>query len=568
MRRILVVFLASLGVLFLLLIVLFGALGWWAYRELAVAAPPPLPERIILDVDLRGTLEEEIEPSPLRLLEHAPRPDLTGTLEALAAAREDPRVVGLLARIDATSHGLATAQELRQAIARFRAAGKFAVAHAQSFGELGAGNEGYYLASAFEEIALQPSGIVGITGLLIEVPYLRGLLDRLGIAAEVEKRAEYKTVFESFTEYGPTPANREMLESLLDDLYAQLAAGIAEGRRLAPGEASRIIGGGPYTAREALELGLIDRIAHLDEYRDSLRTRTGGEAEFVSLLDYLQRAGEREQGVRIAYVRASGLIRPGSGNFERGIFADDLADALRDAAEDEKVRAVLLRIDSGGGSATASETIARALAQLRTAGKPVVVSMGNAAASGAYWLVAAADRLLAEPATLTGSIGVVAARPVLAGLWSKLDVNWFALARGRHAGMYAISRGYSAEERARVAALLDDLYGRFLEVVAEGRGLPADKVARIARGRVWTGRQALELGLVDGLGGLEEAKAALRELLDLPADARLELVPFPPPRGPVSWIASRLRRWTAARPGPDFAWLEGPLLLAPPLLLR
>ena len=569
MRRLLVGCLASLGLLFLLLLLVLAGVAYWALRELEVADefPAELPATVVLELDLRGRLEDRIDPSPLALVLEEDRPDLSATLLALERAAADPRVAGLIARIDATDHGLATVQELRTAVLRFRAAGKFALAHAESLGDLGGGSEGYYLATAFEDIALQPTGTLGLVGLLVELPYLGGLLERLGVEAEVEQRAEYKTSFEIFTRTEPSPAAREMVASIADELFAQMVAGMAEGRGLGEAAMRDLIDEGPYTAREALALGLVDRLEDYGAARARARSRAGDGAGLVALADYLEELPEPDsEAVAVAFIRAAGLVQPGSGGFGDGIYADSLVAALEQAAEDPDVRGVLLRLESGGGAASASEAVRAAIARVREAGKPVVVSLQNDGASGAYWMAVAADRILAQPATLTGSIGVVAARPVLVELWQKLGVRWYSEARGENAGMLSLAGRYDVKERARVAAIMDSLYVRFIEVVAEGRGLSPEAVLSAARGRVWTGSLALARGLVDRLGGLYEAKEELRRLLDLPPGAELRLVPYPEPEGLLGWL-SRL----AGAPGAGadlLGLLEQPLLLAPVIRIR
>jgi protease IV len=449
--------------------------------------------------------------------------------------------------VDEDVGGLAVAQELRQAVGRLRAAGRFAVAHADTFGELGPGNEGYYLAASFERVELQPGGLVGLTGVAAEVPSLGRFLAGLGVGFEVERRERFKTAAEPFTEAEISPANREMLEAVVGRISGQLARGIAGDRGLEPGAATALLGGGPYAAGEARAARLVDEVRHYDEARGAALARAGGGAEAVSIEAYWraarpdpEEAGE-EGATRVALVRGVGTIRRGDGGLGREIAADELAGALADAVEDRGIRAVLLRLDTGGGSAVASETVARQVRRAVAAGKPVVVSMGNAAASGGYWIAAEASRIVAQPATLTGSIGVVAGKPVLAGLWERLGVGWAQVgAADGNAGMWSVNRPFPPEARARVSALVDAVYADFKDHVARGRKLDRARVDEIAQGRVWTGEEAVALGLADRLGGLHEAQAAVREALGLPADAPLALAPFPAPRSTLGQVADLL----------------------------
>jgi protease-4 len=567
LRRLLVGLLATIGALTLLLAVALAVGGWWLVQQLERARG--LPESILLVADLREGLDDRL-PDPLARLRLEPRLGLSEAVLALDRASRDPRVKGLVARLGDGAQGYATIQELRAAIGRFRAAGgRSTVAFADSFGELGPGNQPYLLATAFERIRLQPVGLVGLTGLMAEVPFAKALLDDLGVSLSIGKREQYKTAFDSLTETGLTPANREMLEELLASLAGQLAGGIAEGRGLAEGRVRAIIDGGPYDAAEAVELGLVDDLAYWDEVLAEAKAATDGET--VPLAAYAA-ATEPEEGAGtpVALVRASGPIFRGEGQFG-GIAADSLAEALGDAVEDVEVAAILLRLDSPGGSAVASETVARQIRRSVAAGKPVIVSMGNTAASGGYWIAKDATTILAQPATLTGSIGVIGGKPVLAGLWEELKISWARLPTAANADMWSNQSDYSPAGRARLEGLLDAIYQSFKAGVAEGRKLPPETVERIAKGRVWSGREAVELGLVDELGGLLEAQAAVRMAVGLDPAAALDLRPFPKPRSPFAEALELLRgevggllgfmRGTAALLGPGVARM-------PPLQLR
>lgn len=537
MRRFLVGFLATIGALTILALLAAGGFGWWAASR--VLGPSALPEKIVLRVDLRESIGEVAGAPRLGPAGVGSPPTVTEVVLALDRARRDPRVRGLVGVVGDTAHGLAVARELRQAIDRFRASGRFAIAWSDSFAELGSAIEGYYIASAFDEVALQPVGAVGLTGLLIEAPFLRTLLDRVGIEPAVSRRAEYKTAFESFTEPFPTAANKEMLESLADSLHGTLVTEIAASRRLEPSRASDLVGGGPYDAEEARTLGLVDRLAYRDEIERDARDRAGEGAELVDLEWYERAIADERAETVVALVRAAGLIVRGSGELGSTIAGDSLAEALTDAIEASDVRAILLRIDSPGGSAVASETVAREVRRAAAAGKPVVVSMGNRAASGGYWIAADAARIVAQPTTLTGSIGVLAGKPVLAGAWERLGVNWARIERGERAALWSVNVPFDSAGQARVERLLDSLYETFKRGVARGRGLSLEQVEEVARGRVWTGAQAREIGLVDRVGGLDEALDEIRALLALPPDTPLRLRPVPDER-PFWRLARRL----------------------------
>lgn len=562
-RRILVGLLATIGA-FVVLAAIAGGFFVWRMAEQRYE----LPGRILLLADWRSTLSETAGPPDLLDLEFRPAPTVTETVLALDTAAKDPRVAGLLVRLAETEHGFAVAQELREAVLRFRAAGKFAIAEADTFGELASGNEGYYIASAFDSIELQPGGLVGLTGIAVQVPLARDLLASLGIRMEVLRRAEYKSAFESLTDSQLSGHNREQLEALLDMLSDQLARGIGEQRKLNGSDVRELIDRAPLTADEARSAGLIDELRYRDQTLHAALGRAGPDAATVSLDDYLAAGGSPDPAsARVALIRAAGLIRRGDGPLGSEIAADELAETLEDIAGDRSVNAVLLRLDSGGGSAVASETIRRALLEVRAAGKPVIVSMGNTAASGAYWLAMGADWIVAQPATITGSIGVIAGKPVLEEAWRKLGVNWAEISRGANAGEWSINRPFSDAARARVDALVGWLYDRFTTLVAEARDLPQERVRQIARGRVWAGEMAVRLGLVDELGGVDEALAAIRRSLNLPPDATLAIATRPVERNPLRAFLRSLSP-LAAQLRTLLSFAQAPVALAPALVLR
>ena len=533
MRRFIVGFLATLGAIALIVVGALGGSVWWLMRS--YGAPEPLPETMVLTLDLGEPLSEARSSDPLATLGRQRPLEVAELVLALERAGDDPRVAGLVARLDATSHGFAVAEEVREAVQAFARNGKPAIAWADSFGELGPGNEGYFIATAFDSIHLQPGGMLGLTGLIAEVPFIVPLLDRLGIEAQLTRRSAYKTAFDSVLEPGLTDANREMLNDLLDGLFATLVGGIAEGRGQPPEAIERLIDTGPLLASEALDAGLVDSLAFRDEVLDQALDAAGPDAELVGLDTYARRtarATDDAAEATIALVVGQGAIQRGSAGLDQLIGADDLAEQLAEAREDEDIDAVVLRLDTGGGSAVASETIAREVALLREAGKPLVVSMSNAAASGGYWIAMGASHIVARPTTLTGSIGVIAGKPVLAEAWDLLGVRWEAVERGRNAGFLSLNRPFDATGRDRLERSVDALYARFKEGVAAGRGLAPEAVEAIAQGRVWLGEQALGHGLVDELGGLPTARAAAIRLLNLPPDAPVELRRYPEPGPP------------------------------------
>ncbi|HYI72912.1 MAG TPA: signal peptide peptidase SppA [Skermanella sp.] len=522
------------------LVVVLVAAGGGYYAWRAWERKEPLPDAIVPDLDLDQPLEEHGAGGQLSDALFSRGDTLRDVVDALDRGSNDPRVKGVVARIGGDRLGTGKSQELRAAIQRFRASGRFAFAFSESFGELGPGDRSYYIASAFDRIWLQPVGLVGLTGLGASVPFARGALDELGVKPELRHREEYKSFMNTFTEHGFTEPHREMMEALVGDLHEQLVSGIAQGRGIDPAALRQLIDQGPFLDREALDAKLIDQVGYYDEVTQAAEERGGAASELLEISDYLDAAGRpHRSGPTIAVIYGTGTIQRGSNGVDplmggTSMGSDDVADAFRDASEDPDVRAILFRIDSGGGSAVASESIRRAVVRAKLAGKPVIVSMGEAAASGGYWIAMNADKIIAQPGTLTGSVGVVAGKMVTSDLWNRFGVEWGQISRGQNATMWSSLTPYSESESKRLDTILDDIYGAFVRNIAEARKLPAASVRDIAKGRVWTGAQAKALGLVDELGDMETALGFAREAAGLPRDAEVTLEPFPKPE--PEWV--------------------------------
>lgn len=492
---------------------------------------PPL----VLAIDLNRGAVDPPPATPIEKLTAAKRPALRHVLEAIEYAAGDARVRALLVRLGQPAADWATATELREAIATFRASGKPAIAHVESFGEFADANLAYLVASAFDEICLQPSGAVELTGVAREVPFLRGVLDKLGVEPQFDSRHEYKSAKDLFTETGFTEAHREAEDRLVASLHEVLIAAIAAGRGVDEAKARELVDGGPYLGAEAVRAGLVDRLCWRDEVVADVKRRAGKGAEIRTLAAYL--ATRRMRGGRgrptIALIHGVGAIRPGRsrplGPLGPMMGSDTVVAAFRQAVDDKRVKAILFRVNSPGGSAVASDSIWREVVRARAAGKPVVVSMGAVAASGGYWVSMAADRIVALPGTITGSIGVVVGKFVTSALRERLGLTAEAVERGERSRMHSNLRGFSDGEWERVDAFLDHIYDDFVTKVAEGRGLDREHVHEVARGRVWTGVDALGHGLVDRLGGYAEAAAAVREFLGLAPDAAVRYRRFPKP---------------------------------------
>jgi protease-4 len=503
---------------------------------------------LILELDLTDGIAEGQPADPLAALLTLRRTRLADVLDGLRRAAGDERVRALVVKVGGSRIGLAKIQELRAAIGDFRKSGKLAVAWSESFGDFLHGNLPYYLASGFDRIYLQPSGSLGLTGVAVEQVFLRNALDKLGIDFQSAKRHEFKSAADQLTEAGFTGPAREAAARLAESVTEQLAGAIAAGRGLSVEQAAELIARGPYLASRALEAGLVDGLMYRDEVYDQLRRDAGHDAMLLylqryqrtqSIGDLPRRLGSSVQSIApgqhercVALIYAHGAIRQGrsgrGGPGGGGMGSDTVAAALRAAAADENARAVVLRVNSPGGSYTASDVIWREVVRLRAAGKPVVVSMGDVAASGGYFISAPADVIVAQPGTITGSIGVIMGKPVLQELFERAGVTTDSITDGAGAAqatMFSSARPFSEAEWSRINAWLDAIYADFTAKVASGRRMPADRVHELARGRVWTGADAIDAGLADEAGGMREAAAIARKRAGLPDDAPVRVYP-------------------------------------------
>jgi protease-4 len=496
---------------------------------------------VILELDLSEGLGEERPADPVSALLSHRRMILADVLDGLRRARNDRRVKALIVKVGGRPIGLAMIQELRHAIEEFRDAGKQTVAWSESFGEFSAGNVPYYLATAFDTIYLQPSGDLGLTGLAMERRFFRGALDRLGVEFQVAKRHEYKSAAEQATETGFTRPAREAAERIAGSVTDQLAAAISERRRLAPERVRELIDQGPFLGTQALEAGLVDVLGYRDEVYSRVKRQVGQDAvlQFVGRYQRAHALAERARKLparlpaakerSVALIYATGPIRrgrSGRGPLSGGAMGSDtVSAAVRSAVADDQVRAIVLRVNSPGGSYVASDTIWREVVRARAAGKPVVVSMGDVAASGGYFISMAADAIVAQPGTVTGSIGVLSGKPVVSDALSRIGVTTDSVLEGAHSAMFSTSHPFTEDEWALVNNWLDHIYADFTGKVAQGRGLSAERVHELARGRVWTGADAKDNGLVDELGGLDRAAAIARSRAGLPMSAPLRGYP-------------------------------------------
>jgi len=488
----------------------------------------------VLKVDIGGDLAEDEEEQRFLGFLRRPADDYFSLIALLRWAREDPRLKAVFIRCEDLRVSWARVQGLRRGIERLRKAGKQVWVHLD-----GGGIREYYLASAADRVSLLPVGTLDITGLSSEVIFFLGALEKLGVVADVVQMGKYKAAGEMFTRRDMSAAHREMLESLVDDVYGQVVEGVAEGRNLDSGKVRETFDCGPFLAAEALRAGLVDELLYEDEAEARLLTGHD-EAAIIERQDYARRRSRevqqrvlKESHGSIGLLHIGGTIKAGEslpgpeGASASG--ASTLKAALKDLREREDIRAVLLRVTSPGGSGVGSDLIWREIVRTREQ-KPVVVSLGDVAASGGYYVAVAGTPVIAEAGTITGSIGVVAGKANLRGLYDHLGITKEVVQRGKHAALYSDYVPLGEEERGRIRMEAQQFYDDFVDKVATARKLTPEAVRSAAEGRVWTGRQAWTRGLVDELGGVEEALEAVKKLIGVPVGAPVALVRLPRPR--------------------------------------
>ncbi|HSA92306.1 MAG TPA: signal peptide peptidase SppA [Terriglobales bacterium] len=517
-------FVGSLVLVYLIVVV--AILGYRKYQE-------RIPGRVVLEVHLDTQMVEYVPDDPVARAMLRDRVVVRDVVDALDRASNDDRVVGLVAWIEAFPLSMAQAQEVRDAIERFRAKKKFAIAYSETFGEFGPANQAYYLATACDEIWLQPSGDLGLTGYMAEPMFLAGAFEKLGARFHGDQRYEYKNALNTYTEKKFTPAHRESLGKVVETWFNQLVRGIAQGRRLSEPDVRSLIDRGPFLGSEAVAAKLVDGVAYRDEVLAKVKQRAGESTPFLFLDKYLERAGRpHQEGKTIALIYGVGEVQRGENSYDP-IFgdirmgSDTVAAAFRAAVADKDVKAILFRVDSPGGSYVASDTIWREVVRARQAGKPVIVSMGFLAGSGGYFVAMPADKIVAQPGTVTASIGVLAGKLLTSGFWEKTGISWDELHFGQNATMWTGTHDYSPTEWARFQAALDRIYDDFTSKVADGRKMPKDEVLKIARGRIWSGEDAKALGLVDELGGFPKALELAKKAANIPESEEVKLKLFP-----------------------------------------
>jgi protease IV len=501
------------------LVLILALTVWAAWKSSRLRA------NSVLVIDAAGEIDEQRPLNILGALTGATVPVQHDYVDAIDSARSDPRITGLVVRIGPLDTGWAKLEEIRSHLLAFQRSGKPSICY---LGYDGIGNREYYLASACQQVWLVPTAPVNIRGMMAEALFFRGTLDKLKIIPEFYHIAEYKTAYNTLTEKKFTPPHREEVESVLRSIYRQYVNETAQARHMNPAQFEEQITRGPLLTSEAVENHVVDRLAYWDQVQDYFKSRD--HAWNPVSLDRYRSFVKNPSGQRIAVVYASGLIVSGhSGNSPASgilIGGDSVASDIRRARTDSSIKAIVLRVDSGGGSVVASEVIRREV-ELARGVKPVVVSMSDVAASGGYWIASPANKIVAEPNTITGSIGVLTGKLNLAGLYSLLGISTDYVATSDNATLFSDQQNFTPQQRAYIQKSLQDTYAQFTKGVAQGRGMTVERVDQIGKGREWSGAQAKELGLVDEIGGLDRAIAVAKQLAHIPPGQPVHIVRLP-----------------------------------------
>jgi len=551
----------GLTLLFTLLgVAVFVSIAGFVALYLLFGREPAVASNTTLVLQVGGDLAEVAPGDVVGYLRGVRTPTVRSVVDNLRKAKADSRIRAVLLKPAGFSSPFwGKVQEIRDAVLEFRKSGKPVYAYLE-YG----GDRDYYLATAAEKIFLMPSAPLDLTGVATYELFLRGTLDKIGAYPDLHHIGDYKTAINTLTQKGFTPAHKEMDESLNRDLYDQIVRGIADGRKKNDAEIRQRFDEGPFLPEDALHAGLIDDVAYEDQVNDKLqagerrRRVDGDEYARVSLTSV-----GLNRGPRVAVIYATGTITSGKSGFDpvngAVVGSDTLIEHIRQARRDSGVRAIVLRVDSPGGSAAASDAIWRELviAKNERADRPLVVSMSDLAASGGYYIAMPAQAIVAQPSTLTGSIGIFGGKVVTGGVYQKLGARIESTSVGRNAELDSPVRPYNPSELKKLNEQLQAFYDQFVEKVAESRHTTPEKIDAIAQGRVWTGRQAKENQLVDELGGLDRAIAIAKQRAKIPAETEVELVVYPARRSFYELLADQL-----SSPGEGIAvatWLNANL---------
>ena len=516
--------------IFLIFVMIGGLIGTAATKATQHAEGPAGAK--VLSLDLRQPIRDNGGEETLFGGQQA---SIVNIARALDRAKTDENVKGMFIRARMTGITPASAEELRASIIDFQTSGKFVIAHSQGFESTSV--LGYYAISAADEIWQQATSGFAVAGLASETAFYGGVFDHFDAKANFIQFHEYKNAANAYTQTNYTDAHRESTTSLLTSLYNSAVSAIAEDRGLTVEQVSSLLESAPHTAEAAQDAGLIDKLGYMKEAQDYIREKVGNDdIPFQDIVAYGPPA--QTAGPMIALIGGEGPVmmgksQDGSNPFNKGITmgGDTLTKAIDDAADDKRVKAIIFRVSTPGGSATASDQINAAILRAKDAGKPVIISMGQYAASGGYYVSAHADKILALPTTITGSIGVLGGKVSLENTYSKVGFNVERIAiGGDYLGVYSGDTAFTNSQRDKFYSQMEDVYVDFTELVADGRNLPIEDVREIAKGRVWTGEQAVDIGLVDELGGIMRAIEVTKELAEIKPETDIYLKTFPRPK--------------------------------------
>lgn len=529
----------------------------------SAAKPAPTPAQTVLELDLRDPLTDQDPVNPFASIGRRSM-SVMSVIETLDRAGKDGKVKAMLIRLPEGGMPPAAADELRLAVKKFRATGKSVIAHSQGLYPSGVVTSTYMLGAAANELWMQPGASLQVTGLATEDVFFKRFFDKYGVKADFQQRQEFKNAVNPYLYSDYTAPHREAQLSWMGSVYGTTLVNAATDRQQTPQALRTNLEAGPYLAEDAAKLKLIDKIGQVKEAETAILAKAGKDAELVEFEKYMRSNRDRAgDGPVIAVIEGEGAImtgRDGAANpfsSSSAMHSDDIAEALYDAIDDKDVKAIVFRVSSPGGSDTASEQILAAVRAAKAAKKPVVVSMGTYAASGGYWVSSEASAIVAHPTTLTGSIGVFGGKFALGPALERFGVDLRGVGVGsEYAAAFGMSSEMNQTQRAAFAGWMDRIYANFLTRVAEGRKLPLERVQEIARGRVWTGAQARELGLVDEVGGFYQAVEKAKTLAGLKGEVRLQRMttqvsPFQALEAALGVSANSARTLAAA------AWIMG-----------
>ncbi|MAI06067.1 MAG: signal peptide peptidase SppA [Alphaproteobacteria bacterium TMED87] len=539
LKKFLIGLLASVGFLTLLTFTFF--LFFISNRDIIVSHPDKIKGDVILTLDLDQIFRET---NYIKWSE--PKINLREIINAIYFAKSDDNVKALLAINNNNNMNLTQLKDLRDAIKSFKKSNKPTYLYTDTFGEFNNSTGSYYLASIFDEIWIQPSGYVGLIGLSIIQPFLSDFLKKIGVEFEVFKRENYKSAMEIFSESKISKDNKEALNKLLNSMSTQISKEIADSRNFSFDEIIKIIDNGPYFSNEAKDKGLVDKLGYRDEFDNKLSKKYKN-VKKINIEDYsylIKNNLKTSPGKTVAIIYASGQIQMDRDNTglpsEDIISAKHLSKVIINAANNENIDAIILRVDSPGGSPIASDKIWRATNIIREKNKPFIVSMGNTAASGGYYISMAADKIFAQPTTITGSIGVLTAKPVIKDMLKDLEINIYSSKFGNNSDLFDITKKSNKQKVELINNYLDKVYYDFINKASIGRNLSIEEISKVARGRVWSGSDAIQKGLVDYYGGLREAIEYTKKTLDMKDNELIDIIILPKPIDPLEKIVETL----------------------------